>query len=179
MSGLSGSGKTWLATRIAPPFGAVHIRSDVERKRLAGLTPSARSGSGVGAGLYSCEMSTQLHLHLLNCAESTLAGGYTTLVDATFGRCDERRRFAELGKRLGVTSCLIHCHAPLEVLRSRVEGRSRRGGDPSEADLAVLEWQRQHEEPLRADESLDVFEASSTDPTVLDRLKRYVASVGV
>lgn len=34
MSGLSGSGKTWLATRLAVPLRAVHVRSDLERKRL-------------------------------------------------------------------------------------------------------------------------------------------------
>ncbi len=36
MSGLSGSGKTWLAERLAARIGAIHVRSDVERKRLAG-----------------------------------------------------------------------------------------------------------------------------------------------
>ena len=38
MYGTSGSGKTWLAQRLATRIGAVHIRSDVERKRLAGRT---------------------------------------------------------------------------------------------------------------------------------------------
>jgi aminoglycoside phosphotransferase family enzyme len=46
MSGLSGSGKTWVAQRLAPALHAVHLRSDIERKRLAGLPALARSGSG-------------------------------------------------------------------------------------------------------------------------------------
>jgi len=64
----------------------------------------------------------------------------------------------------------------VEVLRSRIEERARQGGDPSEADLAVLEWQRSHHEPLQADESLDAFEAASDDPAVLGRIKQYIAS---
>jgi aminoglycoside phosphotransferase family enzyme/predicted kinase len=176
MSGLSGSGKTWLATRLALPFGAVHLRSDIERKRLAGLSARERSGSPVGAGLYSSEMSARLQRQLLDCAESTLAGGYTTLVDATFARREDRRRFIELGGRLRVNTCLIHCHAPVEVLRARIEDRARQGGDPSEADLAVLEWQQRHYEPVQADEALDVFEASSDDPGALGWIKRYIAS---
>jgi len=64
----------------------------------------------------------------------------------------------------------------VEVLRSRIEERARQGGDPSEADLAVLEWQRSHHESLQADESLDVFQAASDDPAVLSRVKRYIAS---
>jgi len=31
MEGLSGSGKTWIATRLAPLLRAIHLRSDVER----------------------------------------------------------------------------------------------------------------------------------------------------
>jgi len=176
MSGFSGSGKTWLAKQLAVPFGAVHLRSDIERKRLAGLSADERSGSGVGAGLYSSEMSACVHQHLLDCAESALAGGFTTIVDATFGRREERRRFAEFGRHLRITMCLIHCHAPMEVLRSRIAERAGHGGDSSEADLAVLEWQRSHHEPLQADESLDVFEAASDDPKVLGWIKRYIAS---
>jgi predicted kinase len=175
MSGLSGSGKTWLATHLAPPFGAIHIRSDIERKRLAGLCASDQSGSAVGEGLYSSGMSARVHRHLLDAAESTLSGGYTTIVDATFSRREDRARFAELGQRLGVTVRLIHCQAPLDVMRSRILDRKRLSDDPSEADLAVLEWQQKHYEPLEVDESFDVFEASSSDPSVLDRLKRDLA----
>ena len=46
---LSGSGKSWLASHIAPRIGAVRIRSDVERKRLhcpeAPPTPGGRTTS--------------------------------------------------------------------------------------------------------------------------------------
>src|SRR5208282_218580 len=37
MCGVAGSGKSWLAQRLMPPMRAVLLRSDVERKRLAGL----------------------------------------------------------------------------------------------------------------------------------------------
>ena len=40
--GLSGSGKTWLARQLASRLGALHVRSDVERKRLAGLEAHGR-----------------------------------------------------------------------------------------------------------------------------------------
>jgi aminoglycoside phosphotransferase family enzyme/predicted kinase len=171
MSGLSGSGKTSLAKALARPFGAVHIRSDIERKRLAGLSASDRSGSGVGQDLYSSEMNQRLQQHLLRSAESTLAGGYTTIVDATFSRRGDRRQFADLAKDLGVAACVVHCHAPLDVLRSRIEERARRSDDPSEADLAVLEWQQKHYEPLEAGEPLQVFEADTNNSLAGMRLK--------
>jgi aminoglycoside phosphotransferase family enzyme len=177
MSGLSGSGKTWLAKQLAMPFAAIHIRSDIERRRLAGLSPTERSGSAVGQGLYSGEINSRLHQHLLAAAESTLSGGYTTIVDATFSRREDRRQFAELATRLGTRVCLVHCHAPLDVLRSRVEERERGGADPSEANLAVLEWQRKHYEPVIADEQFTLLGVLSTEPGALAQLKRRLASL--
>jgi aminoglycoside phosphotransferase family enzyme/predicted kinase len=177
MAGLSGSGKTWRANHLAVPFGAVHIRSDVERKRLAGLSATDRSQSAPGRGLYAPEVNARLHAHLLAAAESTLSGGFTTIVDATFSSRDDRRHFGELGKRLGVVVGLVHCRAPLDVLRSRVEARERAGADPSEAGLAVLDWQLGRYDPLRPDEPFTVFEASSSEPGALVRLKSQLAGL--
>ena len=112
MCGLSGSGKTWLAQRLAPALSAVHLRSDVERKRLAGLSATDRSKSPVGEGLYSHHASRAVYKRLAECAADTLEGGYTTLVDATFGRAEDRARFRDLAMRLGVELCVLYCHAP-------------------------------------------------------------------
>ncbi len=177
MSGLSGSGKTWLAKRLAIPFDAIHIRSDIERKRLAGLSAGAQSQSGLGQGLYKPEVNARVHQQLLTAAESTLSGGYNTIVDATFSRRADRACFAELARRLGMGIRLVYCHAPPDVLRSRIEQRVRSGGDPSEADLAVLEWQQQHYEPLCPDEPLQVLDVLSNDPWALLDLERQLASI--
>jgi predicted kinase len=177
MSGLSGSGKTWLAKRLAMPFDAIHIRSDLERKRLAGLSVTDQSRSGLGQGLYASEVNARVSEHLLMAAESTLSGGYNTIVDATFIRRADRVRFAELARHLGTGVRLVYCHAPAEVLRSRIEQRARSGADPSEADLAVLEWQQQHYEPVCPDESLQVIDVLSSDPRALIHLESQLASI--
>ena len=56
--GVSGSGKSWVATRIARARGFVHVRSDHERRRLAGLAPAAASHSEQDQGLYAAPHST-------------------------------------------------------------------------------------------------------------------------
>lgn len=174
MSGLSGSGKTWLASRLAPVLGAVHLRSDVERKRLAGLAELDASGSAVAAGLYTPEANSRVQQHLLQSAQAVLEGGYTAIVDATFSGRGDRARFAELARRLRIPACIVHCSAPLGVLRSRILERQRQGHDPSEADVAVLDWQRAHYDELRPDEPLPVLEAASGDPDVVERLRRQI-----
>ena len=169
MSGLSGSGKTWLARRLAPTLGAVHVRSDLERKRLAGLAPLARSASALGEGLYGAEMTAAVHERLIECAADALAGGYTTIVDATFGVAAERARFRALAARLGLPICIIHCHAPESLLVRRILERTRRADDPSEADLEVLHWQESHFTAAASHEADAVLDAAQLSVAELAR----------
>jgi uncharacterized protein len=168
MSGLSGSGKTWLAERLAPVFGAVHVRSDVERKRLAGLAARSRSGAAPGEGIYSKDFSRVAYKHLAAAAEDVIAGGINVIVDATFSRRDDRNVFRELAGRLSVTICLVHCQAPQEVLVSRIVERQRGGTDPSEADTTILDWQRERWEPIAADERWTVIAAETAHVDLSD-----------
>jgi len=177
MMGLSGSGKTWLASRLAPAIGALHLRSDVERKRLAGLTELQSSGSQVGSGLYAPRFSAQVAEHLARAAESILVGGYTVIVDATFNLRADRDRFANLGSRLALPVCVVTCHAPIEVLRSRIETRRCQARDASEADTQVLEWQQAHHEPLRPEESFLTIEAITDAPDVLQQVLRQIEGI--
>jgi uncharacterized protein len=169
MSGLSGSGKTWLAQRLAPELRAVHLRSDIERKRTAGLTPAARSASGIAHRLYAREVTLAVYGRLAECAADALAGGYNTIVDATFGAVEERARFRTLATRLGVNACIVYCHAPRSVLEARILRRHKRADDPSEADVAVLHWQETHFTPPAAHEADAVLDASQLSPQALAR----------
>ncbi len=169
MSGLSGSGKTWLAERLAPALQAVHVRSDIERKRLAGLSPSARSASAVAQGLYAPGVTQAVYDRLAQCAADALAGGYTTIVDATFGLAKDRERFRALATQLGLDTWIIYCHAPSRLLEKRILERRRRARDPSEADIAVLHWQESRFTPPAAHEATAVLDAAELAPRQLAR----------
>ena len=156
MCGMSGSGKTWLAALLACQLGAVHLRSDVERKRRAGLPEFARSGSGVGAGLYSSDTSATVYQHLAGCAEDVLGGDHAVIVDATFSRRDDRARFHVLATQLGLDPQIVWCVAPADVLRARVRDRLRRAADASEAPAP--------------DEGFGVVRVDTTDPQATDHV---------
>lgn len=168
MSGRSGAGKTWLARQLAERLAAVHIRSDVERKRRAGLRELAPSHSRLGEDLYSPQMSAMVYDDLARAAEDVLCGGIPAIVDASFLERAQRARFAELAARCGTPLRLILCEAPEPVLRARITQRSGASRDSSEADLAVLAWQAARVEPVRPDEGIDVTRIDTVQPQALD-----------
>jgi aminoglycoside phosphotransferase family enzyme/predicted kinase len=174
MTGLAGSGKTWLARQLAERISAVHIRSDVERKRRAGLREFAPSRSGVAQGIYTAKSTAAVYDDLARAAENVLAGGIAAVIDATFLLRAQRTRFVEIAARMGVPLRLISCEAPQAVLRARILERARNGSDASEANLAVLEWQTAHREAVTADEEIEVIRADTTRRDALERALREI-----
>jgi aminoglycoside phosphotransferase family enzyme/predicted kinase len=150
--GASGSGKSHIAALLAERLPAVRIRSDVERKRLAGIAADDRTGSDESSRIYRAAMTARTYGRLAELAGLLLDAGHSVMVDATFlklAQRDEQRRVAE---RRGADFVILDCRAPLEVLRERVKARALAGNDASDADLTVLERQLQSREALMDDE---------------------------
>jgi hypothetical protein len=147
MNGVSGSGKSVVAAKLSESGGFVHVRSDIERKRLFGIAPLLGSRPS-GIDIYTREATEQTYRILLDAAESAISGNWPVIVDATFLRESQRRPFIELAGRLGCRCRILSLTAPEEILRMRLIERLAHGADPSEADLAVLEVQLGSAEPL-------------------------------
>ncbi|MFO1401840.1 MAG: AAA family ATPase [Steroidobacteraceae bacterium] len=179
MSGLSGSGKTWLATRLAPELGALHLRSDIERKRAAGLAPLQSSGSGPGRALYAPAATAEVYRRLAAQATDVLDGGRGVIVDATFLQAAERSAFRALAAAHAVPFHVIRCVAPPELLRGRIGARRAAGADASEADLAVLDWQIERVEPPGPDECATLIETDTSRPDVLDAALADLRAAGL
>jgi aminoglycoside phosphotransferase family enzyme/predicted kinase len=174
--GLSGSGKTRLCMDLRARLPVIHIRSDIERKRLFGLPEHARTGpAGEGEGLYSADASRRTYARLRELAAAVLEAGYSPLVDATFLQRSQRERFSGLAEELGVAHRILHPRAPEAVLRARVAARAEKGRDPSEADISVLEHQLATRDPLTSEELRDVLAVDSTDPAAVPELIRRLA----
>ena len=162
--GLSGSGKTTLTQELLERWDAVRVRSDVERKRLAGLPATARTGAGPGEGLYGPDMSRRTYDRLRDLARTVLDAGLPVIVDATFLRRQERDRFRALAQEKGVGFWLLDIRAPEAELRRRLGARQRQGRDASEATSAVLDFQLARREPLAPDEGARTLVLDSSRP---------------
>lgn len=149
--GLSGSGKSVAALAFVTAQGALRLRSDVERKRLAGLGPLDDSAAA-GLRIYTPEWSTRTYDHLAELATTVVRAGKTAVVDGAFLKRAERQAFAALAARLGVAFGIVDCSADVATLRQRIIARAAAEKDPSEATTAVLDRQLLSVEPLTDDE---------------------------
>jgi aminoglycoside phosphotransferase family enzyme/predicted kinase len=141
IGGLSGTGKSTLAAALAPhlgrPPGAVHLRSDIVRKRMLRVPEAQR----LDAKGYAKEVSEKVYSELRRQAAMVLRAGYAVVFDAVHEKEADRRAAEELAAALRVPFRGYWLEAPLEVLFERV---SRRVGDASDADRGVVraQWAR-------------------------------------
>jgi aminoglycoside phosphotransferase family enzyme/predicted kinase len=174
--GPSGSGKSGLAAALVTALGAVRIRSDVERKRLAGLPADASSASPLDQGLYAPAATRRIYARLAALADGLARAGVNVLVDATYLDPGERRAAAAAARAAGARFAILECTAPPAVLRERVAARR---ADPSEATLEVLEQQLRSGPALTAAErrcAVQVDTTGSTDAAALATALRAAAA---
>lgn len=139
VGGLQGTGKSYLARRLAPDLGAAPgaliLRSDEIRKRQAGVAPETR----LPPEAYSTEASAAVFAALNAMAAEALAAGHAVIADAVFQRAPERDALAALGATLGAKGghgfTGFWLEAPIEILRARIAARQ---GDASDATAEVL-----------------------------------------
>lgn len=160
--GVSGSGKSTVALQLLAATGAIRLRSDVERKRLFGLTSLQRSNQRLQ--IYAPAATMRTFERLARCARTALRAGYPVIVDAAFLRSSERDTFRALARELCVPFTILHCTADEARLRERVATRSASGRDASEADLNVLDRQLEYREPVTAEERAFTIDVATDEP---------------
>ena len=138
VGGLSGTGKTTLAAALAPSIGsapgAIHIRTDLERKWLAQVDEFAR----LPESSYTEDVNSAVYARVMIRARLALAAGHSVVIDGVFARPGERRAIAELAYTARVAFSGIWLEARPSVMKARVAARVH---DASDATPAVVEKQ--------------------------------------
>jgi len=139
--GVSGSGKSTLAKQIASLLGTERHASDRIRKALAGYEPQTITGSPIGGGIYTPEMTERTYRVLAEKGvESALKTGIG-IVDGTFLKEPLRQILRKKAKKMGVSLIWLILDEEKGYLERRVE--SRTPGE-SEAGLEVFydQWEK-------------------------------------
>ncbi|QEN85256.1 AAA family ATPase [Labrys sp. KNU-23] len=138
IGGLSGTGKTTLALALAPSLGgapgAVVLRSDIERKRLAGIAET----QPLSSSSYAPSASAAVYDTLARKADLALAAGCSVILDAVYANMPQRHVAEGIALRAGVGFTGFWLDAPLPVMERRVSARMN---DASDADVDVVRKQ--------------------------------------
>ena len=157
LGGLSGTGKSTIARALAAKVGASPgariIRTDIIRKRLAGVSPETR----LARATYTRAASHAAYTAALTLARQGLSAGCSIIVDAVFAEAQDRAAVRSLAAATGAHWLGLWLEAPLAKRLERIRTRSR---DASDADVAVA---RQQKSPA-ADQLLGWHRVNATGP---------------
>jgi predicted kinase len=158
LSGLPGSGKSYLAAEICRRRPLLRLESDAMRKAL------------FSRPVYSQRESSRLFdaVHVL--LDSLLARGVPTIVDATNLKVAHRQPVYEMAERQGAKILIIETIAPDAVIRRRLRARGP-GGNPadrSDADVDVYDMMRREAEPIQREHL--VVDTSGDIKAILDKI---------
>jgi predicted kinase len=140
--GRVGTGKSTVAQRLSEQTGFVSFNSDVMRKRLAGLLPTARVEATYGSGIYSQGFSQRTYATLFAQTEEELRAGRGVIVDATCKRPEDRHALLALGQRQQVPVLFLECQTSLVEVERRLRERERCRDSISDATWELA--QREH-----------------------------------
>ena len=179
--GFSGSGKTFLTQSLVELTGAIRVRSDVERKRLLSVLADKSPTKDVGSGLYAPDATVSTYQRLLDLARVIVGSGHIAVVDATFLTRWQRDLFRDLAATKTMPYAIVDVTASVEIMRQRIIDRLAQRTDPSDADLAVIEHQLAHHDPLAPDEldrviTIDSVEAAAKGSQVWQTLLRRLSA---
>jgi uncharacterized protein len=163
---ISGTGKTTVARAVAPTLGpcpgAVIVRSDVTRKRLAGGAETARlSPSG-----YTPAMNDTVFAALAETAGKAMAARHGVILDAVYGEERHRAALEEVARQAGVRFDGVWLTAPPEILEKRIGGRR---GDASDATADVMRSQLQR---IQKPPTWTAVDASGPAEPIAEEIKR-------
>jgi aminoglycoside phosphotransferase family enzyme/predicted kinase len=169
IGGLSGTGKSQLAVALAPELapapGAIVLRSDVERKALAGRQEDER----LPADAYTLVYTERVYAALVEKAGRIIAAGHSAIVDAVFALPEERAVLRSTARARGVPFRGLFLATDLATRLARV-GTKR--VDASDADAAVAVAQERYVLGHNDWQSID---ASGTPECTLARTREFLA----
>jgi aminoglycoside phosphotransferase family enzyme/predicted kinase len=149
VGGLSGTGKSTLATALAADIGAapgaVHLRSDLERKMLFGAEETTR----LGPEAYTDPGRRRVYAVLCRKARVALSADHSVIVDAVYETPEQRAEIAAVAAELGSAFVGLWLYAPSRLLAERVAARR---DDASDATVQIVAEQLARETgPLSKD----------------------------
>ena len=175
--GLMGVGKSTVAQGLAALRGWPLMQSDVVRKTLAGLAPTAPARFPFGEGIYREEFSRRTYEEMFRQAREHLAAGaQAVILDASFKRAADREQVRALAREAGARVVFVQCVCPLEVVRERLRRREDNRTAVSDGRLEILDLQMEDFEPPDARDKPYLKLATDRQlPEIMEELQAFLS----
>lgn len=140
LSGLPGTGKSFLARRLAQEQPCFIVESDLVRKTLTDGNPT-----------YTSDESARIHRVARAVIKHLLESGHNVISDATNLAEWHREKLYHVADETRAKLVIIQTIAPEKVIRERLTRRfiTRDAGDISDADWPIYEHLHAELEPIR------------------------------
>ena len=178
--GVTGTGKSTLATELGRRRAMEQISSDLVRKTLAGIDPLEHRYESFKEGIYSLHYTTLTYDAMLSEARRCLLEGKTVILDGTFRRSKERARAMELAQELGVDSWVVQCMLAEAEARRRLERRMERDDSVSDGRWELYQLQLAEWEPVAEvlpNRHIILDTGGSPEETIMAFLKELYSSI--
>lgn len=142
MTGLSGTGKSTVASSIACATGADLLSSDLVRKEMAGVTGPA--AAAWGEGIYSADWNERTYQRLIMRADRALREGRPVVLDGTFLDKRWRELAAQLASIASTPFLLVETVCDESVVAARIAARAATETSASDASSAIHDRQREN-----------------------------------
>ena len=159
VSGLSGTGKSTIAQKIAVDYHAVQINTDVVRKEAAGMNKFERHHDSVNTGLYDPKKVDDTYERVMQRASRVLKKGQNVVLDATFQKKKYRDMAHHIAGQQHAALVMIQCVCPDAVVKQRLEDRLKKKS-VSDGRWEIYQAQKQSFEPFTSAESCLMMDTS-------------------
>jgi len=160
VSGLPGTGKSYLCRKLAERVPLVVLESDALRKKL--FSPPD----------YSSEESARLFRACLFLIRKLLQNGYSIILDATNLTERHRERLYSIAYQLDIKFMLVCVEAPPLLVKERLKSRQASPDNNSDADWNIYNKMRYSVQEIRRNHY--TVDTSRDITPVLDKLTREV-----
>jgi aminoglycoside phosphotransferase family enzyme/predicted kinase len=167
--GVSGSGKSTIARKLAEKYNMIHLISDIVRKKIAGHDLLNDTKAPLHEGIYQPEWTEKTYAQLETLTRTTLDAKFSVIVDATFLKKSQRDKFAAIAKEMQIPFCILSCHTAEEKVFERIAKREASQNDHSEAHQAVAEMQYATKDQLTDIEQTMSLSVDTDNPIEIDR----------
>jgi len=166
----TGCGKSSMAAELAFQLGINHFSTDIERKRLAGISPGERGGD-----IYTPEWHRRTYRQLENLAREQLSKGASVIVDGTFIRRSDRHAFAALASAAGCGLVILRLHCPPTTVRQRMTSRAQEAYSISDGNWDVyLHQSAALEEPGSAEGMVIKIDATLSPELMVEQVLEHL-----